>query len=264
MNSSLFDLENKLISLKSSKLLLAIKAEFEAEGTRIDELSVISYLCLKNQVPLTLKIGGPCAKRDIYEAFQLGASNILVPMVESEFAFEFCYGSYKSLIPAFEPLNICPSLSINIESKTAINNFDSILKKVSECTRPIKEIVIGRSDLAKSFNEKDVNSKLIFELSKMIIQKCLDLNINVTLGGNLTNESYQFIKNIDRKSLTGFESRKCTFKKSKDFNYESFTSLVNNGLEFELFWLNFKKQMYQKRSEEEIYRIHDLTKRIRH
>ena len=152
MNSSLFDLENKLISLKSSKLLLAIKAEFEAEGTRIDELSVISYLCLKNQVPLTLKIGGPCAKRDIYEAFQLGASNILVPMVESEFAFEFCYRSYKSLIPAFEPLNICPSLSINIESKTAINNFDSILKKVSECTRPIKEIVIGRSDLAKSFN----------------------------------------------------------------------------------------------------------------
>ena len=112
MNSSLFDLENKLISLKSTKLLLAIKAEFEAEGTRIDELSVISYLCLKNQVSLTLKIGGPCAKRDIYEAFQLGATNILVPMVESEFAFEFCYGSYKSLIPAFKPLNICPSLSI--------------------------------------------------------------------------------------------------------------------------------------------------------
>ena len=98
----------------------------------------------------------------------------------------------------------------------------------------------------------------------MIIKKCLDLNINVTLGGNLTNESYQFIKNLDGKSLTGFESRKCTFKKSKDFNYESFSSLVNNGLEFELFWLNFKKQMYQKRSEEEINRIHDLTKRIRH
>ena len=84
-------LEDRLLNLVSLNSFLAVKAEFEAEGTRIDELSVISYLCLKNQVPLTLKIGGPCAKRDIYEAFQLGASNILVPMVESEFAFEFCY-----------------------------------------------------------------------------------------------------------------------------------------------------------------------------
>ena len=101
MNSSIFDLEKKLISLKSSNLLIAIKAEFEAEGTRIDELSVISYLCTKNKIPLTLKIGGPCAKRDIYEAFQLGANNILVPMVECEFALDFCYRSYISLIPAF-------------------------------------------------------------------------------------------------------------------------------------------------------------------
>ena len=36
--------------------------------------------------------------------------------------------------------------------------------------------------------KKDVNSKLILELSEMIIKKCLDLKINVTLGGNLTNE----------------------------------------------------------------------------
>ena len=263
MNSSIFDLEKKLISLKSSNLIIAIKAEFEAEGTRIDELSIISYLCTKNKIPLTLKIGGPCAKRDIYEAFQLGANNILVPMVESEFALDFCYRSYNSLIPAFTPLNICPSLSINIESKTGIKNFDSIVKKIKELSIPIKEIVIGRSDLARSFNEKDVNSELIHELSDMVIKKCSKSNINVTLGGNLTKESFQFINSFDLKSLTGFESRKCTFKKSKDLNYNDFNSLINNGLEFELFWLNFKKNMYQKRSEEEINRIKDITERIK-
>ena len=69
MNSLHFNLGEKLTQLKCSNKLLAIKAEFEAEGTRIDELSVLSFLCLSKKIPLTLKIGGPCAKRDIYEPF---------------------------------------------------------------------------------------------------------------------------------------------------------------------------------------------------
>ena len=48
MNSSFFDLENKLISLKSSKLLLAIKAEFEA----VDQILAQSDLATKELVPL--------------------------------------------------------------------------------------------------------------------------------------------------------------------------------------------------------------------
>ena len=214
MNSLLSNLENQLLDLKSSKMLLAIKAEFEAEGTRIDELSIISYLCLKNNVPLTLKIGGPCAKRDIYEAFQLGATNILVPMVESEFAIEYCANSYNSLILSFKELNICPNLSINIESKKGIKNIDNILKKIEDLSLPVKDIVVGRSDLAKSLNESDVNSKLILELTRMIIEKCKNSNINVTVGGNLSNKSFEFIKSFDYYDLVAFESRKCTFNNS--------------------------------------------------
>ena len=50
------ELEGKIKDLKATKLLLAIKAEFEAEGTRIDELAILSELCCKNNIPLTLKI----------------------------------------------------------------------------------------------------------------------------------------------------------------------------------------------------------------
>ena len=42
MQSSFLELESKLQSLLWSNKLLAIKAEFEAEGTRIDELASLS------------------------------------------------------------------------------------------------------------------------------------------------------------------------------------------------------------------------------
>ena len=91
------ELEIKLINLINTGYLLAIKAEFEAEGTRIDELAILSEICCKNKVPLTLKIGGPSAQRDFYEAFQIGANNILIPRVESRFALENAINMYKSI-----------------------------------------------------------------------------------------------------------------------------------------------------------------------
>ena len=262
MNSLLFNLGEKLMHLQNSNKLLAIKAEFEAEGTRIDELSILSFLCLSKKIPLTLKIGGPCAKRDIYEAFQLGANTILVPMVESAFAIEYCAMTYNSLISSFRDLDICTNLSINIESKNAIKNIDSILKKINDLSLPIKDIVIGRSDLAKSFNETDVNSQFILELSKMLVEKIIKNDIHVTIGGNLTNKSFNFIREFNQNELVAFESRKCTFSNSGKLSEKQFKNLINDGLEFELFWLDFKRNMYKIRSEEENQRITSIKNRI--
>ena len=261
MNPFLIELEKKIISLKSSKRLKAIKAEFEAEGTRIEELAILSHLCTTNSIPLTLKVGGPCAKRDIYEAFQIGANEILVPMVESAFAMEYCADAYMSLIPNFQSLKTCPSLSVNIESKKAIENIDSILESIKKLSLPIKSIVIGRSDLANSLEEKDVNSELILNLSYMLIKKCKENNLKTTIGGNLTRQSFDFIKNFDN-NICAFESRKCTFSNLKPISQNSFNALINDGLEFELSWLNFKKSLYQNRSEEENFRISNISKRI--
>ena len=49
MSKLIIDLEEKLKKLKSSTNLLAIKAEFEAEGTRIEELSIIFFYVLNIQ-----------------------------------------------------------------------------------------------------------------------------------------------------------------------------------------------------------------------
>ena len=186
MSKLIIDLEEKLKILKSGNNLLAIKAEFEAEGTRIEELSIISFLCSKYSIPLTLKIGGTCAKRDIYEAFQVGANNILVPMVESAFSLEYFINCYESFKSNFESFNNCPSISINIESIKGFENLDLIIEKINKISKKFEFIVIGRSDLASSMKINDVNSNSILDLTERIIKTSYENNIKVTIGGNLT------------------------------------------------------------------------------
>ena len=182
--------EMQMQRLSSLSSFLAVKAEFEAEGTRIDELAILSELCCKNSIPLTLKIGGPSAQRDIYEAFQLGASNILVPMVESKYSLLNCSEIFEKFLPLFKGLTTTPKLFINIESQLALKNIDSILKLIEEENLPVESMVIGRSDLSKSLNICDVDNEKMLKICIELINK--KTNLNVTLGGNLMNKSFEF------------------------------------------------------------------------
>ena len=171
MSKLIIDLEEKLKKLKSSTNLLAIKAEFEAEGTRIEELSIISFLCSKYSIPLTLKIGGTCAKRDIFEAFQVGANNILVPMVESDFSLEYFINCYESFKSNFESFNNCPSISINIESIKGFENLDLILQQIKT----------NHSDIADDFcNGKGIGLlNLDSQITEYVIEKFVSSDIPI-------------------------------------------------------------------------------------
>ena len=171
MRKDLRNVESNILALKDTGRLLAIKAEFEAEGTRIDELGILSNVCFKCNVPLTLKTGGPAAIRDIYEAYQLGAKNILIPMVESEYSLEYFINSYQKFSHDFKDLNEKTNLAINIESKLGYENIEKILGLISKKSLPIKYIVIGRTDLSSSLQINNVNSKEIFNITKDILKK---------------------------------------------------------------------------------------------
>ena len=95
--------EKKLIKLsqrmKERNHILGIKAEFEAEGTRSDELLRLLDIMSKSDLPLTLKIGGCEAKKDLFEARQFGAKTIVAPMIESDYALKKFIDTIEHVYP---------------------------------------------------------------------------------------------------------------------------------------------------------------------
>ena len=84
--------------------------------------------------------------------------------------------------------------------------------------------------------------------------------MDVTVGGNITVKSYNFIDELKDK-VTSLNQENVPFT-NKNIDEIQYKQLINDGLEFELAWLEFKQNMYSQRSNEENERINLIKKRI--
>ena len=247
------ELEKVLVNLKKNFNLIAIKSEFEAEGSSVDDISRLRNITSRNNIQLFVKIGGAEAVNDIFTCIELGVDGIIAPMIESRFALT----KFKESIINLK-LKKLPYLSINIETENAIKNINEILKSSENF---LDNITIGRSDLAKSYYDKSVkqNSSLITNKILYLIKKIKKINLSITVGGGIDQETINKFRKIKKINLIDkLETRKIILP--TDIMLKNKKAL-GNSLLFEEKYILYKKGINDFRLNKDIIRIQNLKTR---
>jgi hypothetical protein len=254
--------EKKLAELvrriKERGHLKSIKAEFEAEGTRSDELLRLLDVTRTTNVPLTLKIGGCEAVKDLYEARQFGARYIVAPMIESDYALKKFCDTIQKVYPAEELAEV--DFLFNIETIQAFNFFDDIVKIAIE-TPVVNGVVFGRTDFSGSLGIKgDVQNEKVTECIEEIARKLVDTDLDFVVGGAISIASIPELNRIARHRLTRFETRKVVFDGVR-LRDENLADSLLDAVHFEILWLINKSDYYGVLHQEDKARIAKLEQR---
>lgn len=258
MNLLEYEMLDVLKSLKEEHGVFEIKAEYENEGSRQTELMRLKDLTEKLNLPIIIKIGGVEAITDIYMALTIGVKGIIAPMAETAFAASKFLDAIDTFVPEDNRKDI--EFAINIETITAYNNLDEILKLAK--INLLSSLTVGRVDFGASLNRdrKFSNSKEMYGYCSEIYKKAKLKNLKTTLGGAVSLESKEFIENLVNENLIEkYETRKLVYKSS---SIKSIEKGLKKGVEFELLWLKSKRRYYHRIRDEDEKRIEMLEKRL--
>jgi hypothetical protein len=255
--------EKKMVELlergKEKFGVVSVKAEFEAEGTRMDELLRLVEITRSANLPITVKIGGCEAIRDLLESKQIGVHYVVAPMVESGYALEK-YVAAKNLIFSQQEQEDMDFL-FNMETIQAFDLRMNLLE-IAARNQSLQGVVFGRVDFVGSMGlsreriEQDDVTEKILEVSKLCEEKDLDL----VVGGAISAASIENLKKVAATKLTRFETRKVVFDGQSVRNDDLELGLLN-AVHFELLWLINKKNYYSQISSEDNKRIEMLENR---
>lgn len=244
-----------LKELRDEYNTLAIKAEFEAEGSRTDELVQLNEVIFRADMQLFIKIGGCEAVRDLDQCRLLGATGIMAPMIETPFAMQKYVGAAKKVYG--DCLNDV-SWIINAETKTCKQNLADI---VDAGKGFLNVVSVGRVDLSASMGltRKDINSEVMFQETKEIAQYCRSKGLIVNFGGGISFEAIPFIKNI-APYVDRFETRKVVFGIMED--EKRLEMAIYKAMEFETLYLQNKCAYYNRMAKEDEARMQMFTERL--
>lgn len=230
-----------------------VKQSFEDEGAVLEDVVLMRQLTSLANLYMNVKIGGCEAKTDIRNCINMDADGIVAPMIESPFALQKFIESTS---------NIKTNRFINIETKNAVDNIEAIL--YSPASKSLKGIVIGRSDLAKSYGKtkSDVDSSVLYDAVDRVCEVAKPLGLKVGMGGNVTAKSSQFISSLyDKHGIDYIETRNIIFTVNSN-TIKKLDKLIKLGLVFEKVWMEFKSNKYNSLVQEYSSRYETIKNRL--
>ena len=260
MNNLEFKMIDILKRLKNDYHAIEVKSEFEAEGSRIEEMMRLKDVTSNLDLPLILKIGGVEALTDVYNGLLIGVSTLIAPMAESKFAVKKYIDMVSNYIAEDNQDDL--KFFINIETKLASKNLDDILSL--ENIDALHGITVGRHDMCSSMSLPSSEIESSEDLHKTVLSvltRAKGKQLTTGIGGKITSKSIPRLKEyIDKDLLDKFETRKIVF--SKDC-INIAPQAINLALEFELLWLQSKKRYYSGVSKQDDERINQLNDRLK-
>lgn len=258
MNSLEKRMVEALVDLRENHHVDGVKAEFEAEGTRLEEALRLKEVVSAAGLGLTLKIGGCEAIRDMYEARVIGVVRVVAPMVESPYALEKFLAAVKVCFPEDERADI--SFCVNVETITGCNNFAEMLKL--DDMPHLNGVVIGRHDLTGSMKLplEDINSDEIFNISEDIFSQAKAKSLETAIGGSLSVETLPFLRRMKPGLVDRYETRKVIFRCPGALDDKADKGILK-AVGFEVMWLKNKRDFYSAISNEDETRLGLLQSR---
>lgn len=239
--------------------VVSVKAEFEAEGTRIDELLRLLHIARSAGLAMTVKIGGCEAVRDLLEAKQIGVEYIVAPMVETPYAAKKYVKAIDSVFQREEQSDM--SYLINMETITSFENKEAIIAEITG--EPGADgLVFGRSDFVGSLGltSDQVNSQATTNYILTVAKLCATSSKELVVGGGVSAKSVEALRQIHSIRLDRFETRKVVFDATSALSGNPEEGL-EKAIEFELLWLESKKHYYERIVREDSKRLAALKVR---